>query len=852
MKRIKTSFLLTLLCVIVTPITVFSASRVIKTDNTETVEKKTTVSRVARTTDKGNVDTSRKVSKGVASRVVKTNADTQTQKTSHSVVSRSSVAGNSRAKLEKTVNNSGLTQRVAAASINSNPTVRRAGLTLRPSTAEVGGRATISGTNIQTGSNIDEQVRGAQQSRASISSLFGGGKKNVTPTAESIAAAKDVLEKTAELNSTCQQQYNDCMDQFCAVVDNNQKRCSCSANLAKYEKVEKAVKDANSELNEVAQRIRYIGLSADEISAIMSATEAEEELSKTKDNTETRSMLDDIAELIKDPSISANTSTSGSGASSLIDMDLDFSDSDMFSLDMFSNNSKSISNMRGQELYKEATKRCKAVLNSCKDAGGTESQITGNYDLAIDKDCVAYEQGLVKLNDTLISNVKSAKLMLQKARLTVLQDKNQYDAKGCVAALETCMTDDLVCGENYFKCLDPTKKFIDENGNVVLGQDITQITKFMTDYDNAEITPEFLQSARSATNSDNTGALVVKYLLLKIGTGSTYKDGGLCRSVLDKCQYFTYKTNGKNSTYLPYNEIVVNYIQRAMVNIHGAQQQIISDYASNCLSELSTCYNTQYSNVNSWTTGASLGNIQKVMSGACRNIALTCGYAVLAKNTEYENKTDPNDFIEGISQVFYQTLLCPDNSEYVVECKDNNNCVNNICRCNEHYYASENTCVWAEDTECKSLSQYLDKGKCQDCPFGTEATSPTATSCTCKSGYTIKTVDGACYKNAGELEIKSVNVSDIKNNQFYWDVVFSNNESGINKVRGKTYCVDCIVADSNKVCITEQVESINDSNLDYTPPTKSTFNYTSYDTCVNNLSGTLSLDEAGFDTDERF
>ena len=66
-------------------------------------------------------------------------------------------------------------------------------------------------------------------------------------------------------------------------------------------------------------------------------------------------------------------------------------------------------------------------MNQCKDAGGTESQITGHYDLAIDKDCIAYEQGLDKLNKQLVSNVRSANLMLQKARLAVLQNNNEYD-----------------------------------------------------------------------------------------------------------------------------------------------------------------------------------------------------------------------------------------------------------------------------------------------------------------------------------------------------------------------------------------------------------------------------------------
>ncbi|MFQ6739828.1 MAG: hypothetical protein ACLRFJ_04150, partial [Alphaproteobacteria bacterium] len=142
-----------------------------------------------------------------------------------------------------------------------------------------------------------------------------------TISAESIAQAKDVLEQTAQLNKSCQDQYNECMDQFCSVVDANQKRCSCSANLSNYSKVEEAVTNANNELNEVAQRIRYVGLSADEIRAILSETEAEAALSGQKDTTETRSMLDDIEKLIKDPTSSTSyysSPTVGFG----LDMDL--------------------------------------------------------------------------------------------------------------------------------------------------------------------------------------------------------------------------------------------------------------------------------------------------------------------------------------------------------------------------------------------------------------------------------------------------------------------------------------------------------------------------------------------------
>ena len=302
--------------------------------------------------EKTTVNTNRTAVSRNVSRT-KTNENVSSKNTvSRSVNTRKK---DTRATLGDAVNTVGRNARTEAASINNNPALRRAGVVLRASTAEVGGRATIGNTDIQTGSNIDEQVRGIQ-SRVSV---FGTNKqKNIT--AESLMAAKDMLEKTSDLNNTCQQQYNECMDQFCAVVDNNQKRCSCSSNLAKYAKAQEAVENANTELNDVAQQIRYIGLSADEIRAIMSATEAELELSKTKDNTKTRSILDDIADMIKDPT--ASTVLNGSTTDSLLDLDLDFSSdsSDLFSLDLF-NSSNDISSKRGTALYNEAKKRCKSL-----------------------------------------------------------------------------------------------------------------------------------------------------------------------------------------------------------------------------------------------------------------------------------------------------------------------------------------------------------------------------------------------------------------------------------------------------------------------------------------------------------
>lgn len=665
-----------------------------------------------------------------ASRSTKKTSDVATRKNSVNVVARGTRKTAARPSLDEGVNTVGRNNRTESASINNQAAVRRAGVVLRTSTAEVGGRAKIIGTDTQTGSNIDDAVRGVQ-GRASI--LFSNKQQQKTPTAESIAQAKDVLEKTADLNSTCQQQYNECMDQFCAVVDANQKRCSCSANLSRYAKAQQAVEDANAELNEVAQNIRYVGLSADEIRAIMNATEAELAMSKNKDTTQNRSLLDDIAEMIKDPSsASSYVYSNASDISGLLDMDFDFSDdsSDLFGLDLFTTN-KDISSKRGKELYKEATKRCKAVLNQCKDAGGTESQITGNYDLAIDKDCIAYEQGLEKLNQQLVSNVRSANLMLQKARLAVLQNKNQYDIRGCVGALEDCMLDDMVCGEGYLKCLDPTKIYIDENGSVVLGRNIANITAFTQLYNNANINAEFIRASANDTTCENyDGACIVNYLMKKIGKGQTIKDGGLCRAVLDKCQDFTYvRSNNKVSTYDPYNEVVINYIQRAMVNIKAAQAKIISDYASTCLANISECYNQQVTQINALSTTANANSIYSVMTGACYNVALTCGYAVFAYDPDVANQVAAGTteeekkmiLIQAISDLFYESLLCPSNSSFV---RNNSTVspnrtlggyVNSRCKCNEGYTVWGGACL----ASCDATHQYRNNlGACITCDSG--------------------------------------------------------------------------------------------------------------------------------------
>ena len=202
--------------------------------------------------------------------------------------------------------------------------------------------------------------------------------------------------------------------------------------------------------------------------------------------------------------------------------------------------------------------------------------------------------------------------------------------------------------------------------------------------------------------------------------------------MLDKCQDFTYITNGKTSTYKPYNDVVVNYIQRAMVNIRAAQSKVISEYASTCLSDISDCYNQQITQINSLSTTVNANSIYNVMRGACYNVALTCGYAVFAYDDEIQGISDEAEkkatLIQQISDLFYQSLLCPSNSTFDstnTHDVDSNRTiagyVNSRCQCNDGYTVWGGACL----PMCAD-GKYRDTlGVCVSCADGSVAVGGT-------------------------------------------------------------------------------------------------------------------------------
>lgn len=474
----------------------------------------------------------------------------------------------------------------------------------------------------------------AIQARSPVAGTISAGATTTSNTTDITD-----LDELAQVTDYCKAQYTACMDNYCNVLDDNQGRCSCSKNLKNYEKTETALKEATEALQDVAQQIQYIGLTGDEIETLFSQTEAEIQMQSTKDNTQLKNDLDKIKDLVVNVKTKSATSSETGGMSfdlsGLLDFNISSTGFDLTSLFGNNTNTNSINNQRGDQLYKTASARCKAsVLNTCQSQGVDISIITNSYDLEIDKQCIAYERQLNDANDNMTNTVRNAKNVLQKARLMVAQEKNSYGLRECINALDSCMQDDFVCGSDYENCLDPSGKYI-VNGEIVVGStpgapsaidgqqtdNLYATWNYDTDknaWASGASLSEFITSGMKGTATDlnRTPSDIVHYLQSKIGyhDDASGKNYGMCVSVLNKCQDYSYESKNNKKTYVINNQVIQQYLQRTLVQIKSAQDAILSDYAEDCVQDVLSCL-SQNNYAENRTT---------VAINACRPLIKTC------------------------------------------------------------------------------------------------------------------------------------------------------------------------------------------------------------------------------------
>jgi len=519
--------------------------------------------------------------------------------------------------------------------------------------------------------NIGEARIGVGNRRATVRISTPVSSNTPVITEEDVSSTASNLSKIAELTDYCKAQYASCMDNYCNILDDNQGRCSCSKNLKNYEKTEQALAAATEEFKDVVQKIKYIGLTADQVSSLFAETEAELTMKSKTDSSQLKNSLDAIKSKIIDASSPTSSATSSSVTMDVAGLlNADFTSG--FDLSSFlgtATGANNVSNQRGETLYKTATQRCKiAVLNSCTAQGIEANLITNSYDLEIDKQCIAYERNLNEANKEMKSNVNNATTILQQARLLLMQNKNSYDLRSCVAAIDACMQDEYVCGSDYELCLDPTGKYL-ANGDVVKGgtpgvsggtvantTDITEqnindwtskgMYELYSTWNYSEDGVSAVPGSNGTVNAwgggknENLGSYIevalnnwssnysesfasddmATYILQKVGyIDSKNKIHGMCASVMNQCQDYTFSSNKTNKKYLPSNEVVRQYLASTLTKIKLQQDSILADYAEGCRSDVSSCLSTNgYDETNTTTTAS------RTAVNACRAEIATC------------------------------------------------------------------------------------------------------------------------------------------------------------------------------------------------------------------------------------
>lgn len=628
-----------------------------------TVNRSGAVSRAKASTTTGRTNTP---SRAVASsRGNATNA--RTAKTANVV---------SRASRSATATRTGVTSRNAQ---STKPVVARVGIVGTPD------NSVMPATNTGTAASLTDYGRplynssrvsvGTRRSNTRLATTTVAATTTPVVTKEDVSTTADNLNALTELTDYCKAQYAACMDNYCNVLDDNQGRCSCSKNLKNYAKTEEALTKATEEFQEVVQKIRYIGLTGEQVESLFTETEAELSMKSSTDNSKLKSSLGAIKKKIVDVSSPTATSTSVTNGLSLDVTGLlnaDFTAG--FDLSSFLGttgmNSSNVSNQRGEQLYKTAQNRCRAnVLNSCTAQGVDANVITNSYDLEIDKQCIAYERNLNEANQEMRNNVFNASNILQQARLMLAQNRNSYDLRGCVAAIDACMQDEYVCGSDYEKCLDPTGKYL-ANGEIVKGgtpgvaggqtvNDYPTTTNLLNEWTSGGMYNLYATwnynnnsyNAWSVGKSENLGAYIddsfekwddvykrsedalktnnmALYLLQKIGyIDKNDKVHGMCASVMKQCQDYAFDTKKNTKTYKPDNEVVRQYLNNTLAAIKVKQDTILADYAENCRADVQSCLATNgYDESNPNTT------ISKTAVNSCSAEITTCmsvaGYQV--------------------------------------------------------------------------------------------------------------------------------------------------------------------------------------------------------------------------------
>ena len=495
-----------------------------------------------------------------------------------------------------------------------------------------------SATNRQTVSSSAAGVSRAATSRAATSgsvvrsaTMSTGASGHSTGVARSasrntvVGSARASMARPTEIftdisaigggYAECREAYATCMDQLCANANDTYRRCFCSARYSEFRNTENTISEA---LNMLAQfennNLAVVGMTADEVSAMYTATAGEEAIKR--DTSAAAQMLEEIGDLLSGSGSSSSSSSSSSNMSlslGIIDFTSDLGDvwgggssSSIFG----GGGGADLSTLEGEELYNQASRQCmELVADSCQN-DAVMTMARSAYSILITQDCNTYEKNINSQKEKLEQTIRTAEKYLREARLDEYRSHNSADVNECIGNVRSAILTNNACGPNYEKCLDYTGAYINQS----TGEPIYSPRLFE------------LENLISLSGVSTTEL-----------TGDVLRDNASFDSFLDSRRMFA--ETALDSCRDIAEEVWTEFKRQAIIEIAQAQDEKLEEVRMSCVSTMAECYNTQSGQLQNFDTSTSQ------YSGAVSAMAARemCEEKVLACATLYGN-TDGCEF----------------------------------------------------------------------------------------------------------------------------------------------------------------------------------------------------------------
>lgn len=457
----------------------------------------------------------------------------------------------------------------------ANAAVRSANSPVRQSQKNISSRSSRTGTTARTATNVTQRstskthssARATASTRRQQSAIIvrattdrNTARATTARSATTInvpRTARATITTTASQSSTfgtgyntCRDAYFTCMDQFCATANDSYRRCICSSKLSEVQSRERALTQASDQLQDFKDlNLSVIDKSANEVSAMQSATSGELAQENARDTSDSASKLSGISAVLSGSKHNA-LSTAGT-------LDIAGNINQIWSTTDLAGGTN-LSNLTGESLYNAVHAQCSQMVATQCDADTTFNMVTSAYGMYIENDCSMLMNNLDKKLTNANQTIRDTEREMQLARLENYNTHNSTTINDCVAQVRADITAPSACGTDYVHCLDITGLYLNrDTGQPIYSPSFYQL--------------ESLTSLAGDVLTNQTNRMLVA----KLDNMREYASRGL-----DTCRDFA-------------DDVWDEFMRQAISEIYQGQHDKIRQVKDECLTVVNECYDKQ-------------------------------------------------------------------------------------------------------------------------------------------------------------------------------------------------------------------------------------------------------------------